>query len=64
MDKRVAKVLNGFVALQESQRDEFIEELNKFLSGKVKEEVLRKSIQESTTINFGPVPSGCPCCGR
>lgn len=64
MDKKVAGVMRGFIALDSGQRKEFIEALNNYLSGK---ELLRKSVDEavrSTTINFGPTPGGCPCCGR
>jgi hypothetical protein len=65
MDKTVSKVMQGFMALDEARRDEFIKELSKYREGKTPDDVLRKSIRESTnTVNFGPAPGGCPCCGR
>lgn len=67
MDKSTALVLKGFLELSPSQRDEFIREINKYLQGttqhRVLEEALTKSIRGST-INFGPAPTGCPCCGK
>jgi hypothetical protein len=63
MDKKVAIVLNGFLALSSLGQDEFIRELNKHLKGDKPGE-LRKAIVESNTINFGPAPGGCPCCGK
>jgi len=65
MDKTVATVIKGFLALSAPRRIEFIDELNKYLNGKIPEAPLQKSIRESAnTINFGPPPTGCPCCGK
>jgi hypothetical protein len=64
MNKKVAIMMNGFAALDQAERNEFIGELNKALSGKPED--LRKSLQEAqrTTMNLGPLPTGCPFCGR
>jgi acyl-coenzyme A synthetase/AMP-(fatty) acid ligase len=66
MDRKVAVVMKGFTALNSAERDEFVEELNKYRSGKTQDAILRKSLDEATrtTMNFGPIPGGCPCCGR
>jgi hypothetical protein len=65
MDKTVATVLQGFLALNAKRREEFIAEINKHLRGEVATESFQKSIRESAnTINFGPAPTGCPCCGK
>jgi hypothetical protein len=67
MEKPVAFVLNGYVELTTKQREEFVEELNKYIRGTTQDAPLRKSIQESvrgTTMTFGPAPTGCPCCGK
>ena len=70
MDNKVFTVLNGFISLNDNQRGEFIDALNELLKGGrhgVSLESLQESVRKKeygTTINFGPVPSGCPCCGR
>ncbi len=68
MDKSVALVLKGFTELNVTQRREFIEEINKYINGTTGEQPLQKSIRESisgsNTVNFGPAPTGCPCCGK
>lgn len=67
MNRSVALVLKGFTELTPAQRQEFISEINNYLNGKTQEQPLQKSIRESVqgnTINFGPAPSGCPCCGK
>jgi hypothetical protein len=65
MDKAVAAVLNGYLALDTARRTAFVTEINKYINGQSQEEALKKSIRESaTTINFGPAPVGCPCCGK
>jgi hypothetical protein len=64
VNSKVAIVLNGFEKLDAVEKDEFVSELNKRRSGKSDE--LRKSLTEAqrTTMNLGPMPTGCPCCGR
>lgn len=68
MNKSVALVLKGYTQLNSTQRQEFIEEINKYINGTVKEQPLQKALQESifdsTTVNFGPAPNSCPCCGN
>jgi polysaccharide pyruvyl transferase WcaK-like protein len=67
MDRSVALVLKGFTELNTAQRQEFITEINKYIEGQTQEQPLQKSIRESVygnAINFGPAPTGCPCCGK
>jgi F0F1-type ATP synthase delta subunit len=65
MNKKVEVVVRGFLALTDAERSELITQINKYLNGtsEVKQSI-RKSISESLTVNFGPAPGGCPCCGR
>ena len=62
MDRDVAFVLNGFVKLSRDQRDEFVESVNKYIKDEHKRVLIEKAVRSE--INFGPMPSGCPCCGR
>jgi len=66
MNKQVAFVLKGFTELNSVQRNEFIEEINKYLKDKSQQQPIEESIRKSipNAINFGPTPAGCPCCGR
>lgn len=68
MERKVALVLKGFTELSPQQRQEVLQELGKIQTGGMQEQLVRKSIgdsiQSSTTMTFGPAPTGCPCCGR
>lgn len=65
MNTRNKQVLRGFVELNATERSELIDEINKYLKGtRELQESVSKSIRNDTTVNFGPAPGGCPCCGR
>lgn len=67
MDKAIAFVLKGFSELTPTQRVQCVDEMNKFLNGTPQEQTVQKSLREAalgTTMNFGPAPTGCPCCGK
>ena len=66
MDEKVARVLNGFIALSDAQKEQLIGALNEFRRGNdlVKRQ-LRESVTASVTkMQTGPHGGGCPCCGR
>lgn len=64
MNKKVEAVVKGFFALTDSEKAELIAEISKYQNGtRELREALKKNIN-SSTINFGPAPGGCPCCGR
>jgi hypothetical protein len=57
-------VLKGFMALSDDERSELLKEMGKYQNGtRPLRESFEKNIRDST-INFGPAPGGCPCCGR
>lgn len=65
MNVKTKFVFRGFVELDATEREELITEMNKYIQGTVDlKESLTKIIRSDTTINFGPAPGGCPCCGR
>jgi hypothetical protein len=65
VNNRTRQVLRGFIEMTASERDELIAEMNKFLQGnQLLRESIEKSIRSDTTVNFGPAPGTCPCCGR
>lgn len=75
MDNKIKHVLNGFKDLDLSQKKEFFEIIKDFekyphtTDGKIKESIGLEHFNESvsvnkSTVNFGPAPGGCPCCGR
>ena len=69
MSPKVKSVVNGFVNLSQTERQEFIKEINEFLQKpKPAQESYRggvlDSIEKGAAINFGPAPGGCPCCGK
>jgi len=59
MNDRIKAVVRGFENLNKSEREELIEELNKSIR-----RIQKGDIVEGTVISLGPVPGGCPCCGR
>lgn len=68
MNDELAKVFNGFLALKESEKREFIEHIKEYEKFPfTTEKNLRKSINEnfdSHGITLGPSPNSCPCCGK
>ncbi len=65
MDKKVATVLKGFLALDAAGRKELIALVTNSNLGITQDSALIESIRKSTgTVNFGPSPGGCPCCGK
>ena len=65
MKENVAKVLNGFIKLTDQEKQELIEQVKEYYSSPFStKERVQKSLNESHTINFGPAPSACPCCGK
>ena len=64
MTKKVESVLKGFLTLTASEKSDLITEISRYQNGTTQQrEYMEKGIREST-INFGPAPGGCPCCGR
>ena len=66
IDKSIAQVFKGFLNLNEAQRKELIDMVNKFQSGTtVSNEHLRESVNASVTkMQTGPYKDSCACCGR
>lgn len=70
MSPKVTKVLNGFYALSDAEKIELIAEISKYQQGNaVLRAALKSDFSESirksqASVNFGPAPGGCPCCGR
>lgn len=76
MNERSKKVINGFLNLTSSEKDEIVrllrdyekypaltkEDLKKALGNESFSE--SRKIFNDNTVNFGPRPEGCPCCGR
>lgn len=70
MNPKVSKVLKGFFALSDTEKAELIAEINTYQKGDAsrriaQESALNESVRKSqASVNFGPAPGGCPCCGR
>ena len=70
MSPKVSKELKGFYALSDAEKTELITEINKYQQGDTTrrialESALNESVRKSqASVNFGPAPGGCPCCGR
>ena len=66
MSDSVNRVLNGFLNLSQSERQEFIRKINEFQQGNdFSRRTLRESVNASVTkMQTGPHGGGCECCGR
>ncbi len=64
MDRATALVVQGFLKLTDSQKNEALAEINRSQRGELA--AVRESVRISiTSVNFGPMPvGGCPCCGK
>ena len=70
MNPKILKVLRGFYALSAAEKSELIAEINKYQQADATRRIaldsaLNESLRKSqASVNFGPAPGGCPCCGR
>ena len=65
MNVKVAKVLNGFLKLNNQEKKELLEEIQVFFKDpSATERILQESLKGANAITFGPAPSSCPCCGK
>lgn len=76
MNDRSKKVIAGFLNLTTSEKKEILSLLKGYdsfphsVESDLKRAIGNESFSESrksfndSTVNFGPRPEGCPCCGR
>ena len=65
MNKQSRRVLLGWMALSDADRQELEGEFEKFRRGDVtKRRDLRETHKKSDAMDLGPAGSGCPCCGK
>lgn len=64
-NKKVLRVLRGFMELNEEEKNEFIKELNKSRQQIGYDRLLLERIEKSFSHNLGPTSdSNCVCCGK
>ena len=68
-EDKITKVLTGFLSLDAAERTELVDRMNKVIKGEAvkgstTDGLLKRAYESANTINFGPAPSGCPCCGK
>jgi len=65
MTKNTARVLQGYIALSPTEQQEFITELNAYVSAPAPKKVTLSESVKKTAIHLGPLNSGvCGCCGK
>ncbi|MFK5893374.1 MAG: hypothetical protein QM504_09170 [Pseudomonadota bacterium] len=65
MNKKLARVLNGFTELDKKEKAEFIINYNMLISGNlIESRNIEKKVNKISGIVFGPSPNSCPCCGK
>lgn len=66
MEKRIARVLKGYIELSDNEKAELIRLFASLNSANFSErQTVTKSMNDSLNrIDMGPVGAGCPCCGR
>ena len=65
-NKKVLKVLNGFIELNETEKQVFINEINNYLNlVSFKKIDAKNDIKVKLQSNLGPTNDrNCPCCGK
>ncbi len=65
-NKKVLKVLNGFIELNETEKQVFINEINNYLNlVSFKKIEAKNDIKVKLQSNLGPTNDrNCPCCGK
>ena len=65
-NKKVLKVLNGFIELNETEKQVFINEINNYLNLVSFKKIEAKNyIKVKLQSNLGPTNDrNCPCCGK
>lgn len=71
MTDNVSKIVGAFLKLSPAERRKVVEVVAKLQTapGALNESRIIKSfglesMENSTTINFAPIPGGCPTCGK
>lgn len=60
MDTNVRRTLKAFEALSDAQKKEFLEATKGYeIRGRLDE-----SVRKDLGVSMGPLPAGCPYCGR
>lgn len=62
MNEAVSQVLNGFLKLNMQERNDFVNELNRYLSGNQFDQRHTEELMQKRSL--GPKNSVCKCCGR
>jgi hypothetical protein len=63
MTDNTRRVLNGFIELSDDEKQEFVDELQKWSDLDFSE---RSRYQERVqkSVDLGPLSGACPCCGK
>lgn len=65
MPTKVDLVLQGYAALSDTERAEFVRRVNELIdASEPRKKTLIEDLRKSTRLTMGPVGGGCPCCGR
>lgn len=65
MDRATATVVRGFTRLSDSQRREFIQQLNMYVAGNHEtKSLIASAARDVLRVDMGPLSGGCTCCGR
>ena len=63
--EKVLLVLNGYKNLTIAERNQFVEEINKYMKAQGNEKLLMEANFSKAASSTGPVGQGkCSCCGR
>lgn len=63
MNTKARRVLKGWLELSHQERQWVTQRINENDTA-IAENNLRKTLDESLGLTFGPLKEGCPCCGR
>ncbi len=66
MNEKTSVVFAGWLKLTESERDELQREIQRYRLLQPSQKKLQESraYESAVKITLGPLPGGCPCCGK
>lgn len=64
-EKKVLRVLHGYLELNAEEKMLFIEEVKKSMNNRNYDKMILERINKTFSYNLGPTNStNCPCCGK
>lgn len=66
ISRKSRSVIRGYANLNDVERQEVVDEINRINKevDRRQRDLIEKSYREGPSLDLGPFPEACPCCGR